>query len=288
VPEHLAAGHTEPRPIVQETTLAAFLKDPHSGTAHVHEGKGIWPEDHTYDGMHWGMAIDLTKCTGCSACVISCQAENNIPVVGKDEVRRMREMQWLRVDRYYAEHDSGIDVVFQPMMCQHCANAPCETVCPVLATVRSSEGLNQQVYNRCVGTRYCANNCPYKTRRFNWFEYARSDRLQNMVLNPDVTVRSRGVMEKCSFCLQRIQEAKAEAMRRGVPVRDGDVQPACAQSCPAQAIVFGNMNDPKSAISAARKSPRHYEVLAELNVRPSVGYMRLIRNRKEEEKEHAS
>jgi molybdopterin-containing oxidoreductase family iron-sulfur binding subunit len=223
--------------------------------------------------------VDLAACTGCSACVVSCQAENNVPVVGRDEVRRHREMSWLRIDRYYADHDDGgVDVAYQPMMCQHCGHAPCETVCPVLATVHSSEGLNQQVYNRCVGTRYCANNCPYKVRRFNWFEYAREDRLQNMVLNPDVTIRSRGVMEKCSMCVQRIQRARAEARRRGEELADGDIQMACQQSCPTGAIVFGDMADPESELSRRLGSPRTYTVLSELNVKPVVHYQADVRN----------
>jgi molybdopterin-containing oxidoreductase family iron-sulfur binding subunit len=210
---------------------------------------------------------------------VACQAENNIPVVGKDEVARHREMHWLRIDRYFAEKPGGTDVAYQPMMCQHCGNAPCETVCPVLATVHSSEGLNQQVYNRCVGTRYCANNCPYKVRRFNWFAYAHNDTVQNLVLNPDVTVRSRGVMEKCTFCIQRIQEAKLEARRLGVPMADGALQTACQQSCPAKAIVFGDLNDPNSKVAQLAKSRRGYKVLAELNVQPAVTYLGVVRNR---------
>jgi molybdopterin-containing oxidoreductase family iron-sulfur binding subunit len=229
------------------------------------------------------MVIDLTACTGCSACVIGCQAENNVPVVGRDEVFRAREMHWMRIDRYYGREgqNQNVDVVHQPMMCQHCDNAPCETVCPVQATAQSAEGLNQQVYNRCVGTRYCANNCPYKVRRFNWFEYAREDRLQNMVLNPDVTVRSRGVMEKCSMCVQRIQESKAVAKQGKRAIADGEIQPACAQSCPAQAITFGDRNDPESRLSHKINDSRHFEVLAELGIKPVVGYLSKVRNRTE-------
>jgi molybdopterin-containing oxidoreductase family iron-sulfur binding subunit len=274
VPEHLAPKGGETRDAVQTVALATLATDPEHALHHPHEQENdLWPDDHEYTGMRWGMAIDLGSCTGCSACVLGCQAENNVPVVGRDEVRRHREMSWLRIDRYYQSDGDDVDTAHQPMMCQHCEQAPCETVCPVLATMHSSEGLNTQVYNRCVGTRYCANNCPYKTRRFNWFEYAREDQLQNMVLNPDVTIRSRGVMEKCSMCLQRIQEAKLEAKARGEEVRDGDIRTACQQSCPTQAITFGNLNDPESAVSKKLSGHRAYPVLAELNVRPSVRYL---------------
>ena len=278
LPEHLAPEGHEVREMVFTTTFAEWSRDPGAGIHHHPTPSGdLWQDDHAAERT-WGMSIDLAKCTGCSACVIGCQSENNVPVVGRDEVRRHREMSWLRIDRYFQGDDDDLRALHQPMLCQHCDHAPCEAVCPVLATVHSEGGLNQQVYNRCVGTRYCANTCPYKVRRFNWFDYPRADELQNHSLNPDVTVRSRGVMEKCSFCVQRIQEARSEARREGREVRDGDVTPACQQSCPAGAIAFGDLNDPDSRVARLAATPRAYAVLEELNVRPSVRYLTHVHN----------
>ncbi len=273
----------EGRPHVREAELAAFLANPRAGNeAQAGHGGGghslsMW-SGHEYKGHRWALAVDLSACTGCSACVVSCQAENNIPSVGREEVLRRREMHWMRIDRYYQGDEANPQVVHQPMMCQHCENAPCETVCPVLATVHSSEGLNQQVYNRCVGTRYCANNCPTKVRRFNWFDYPHDEPLERMVLNPDVVVRSRGVMEKCSMCVQRIQESKAAANREGRPLRDGDIQTACQQSCPAKAIHFGDANDPDSQVARLAKDGRAFRLLEELNIGSSITYLTKIRN----------
>ena len=247
-----------------------------------------------FPGYHWGLAVDLNKCTGCSTCVIACQSENNTPVVGKTEVIRKHEMHWLRVDRYFEGDEKNPKMLVQPVMCQHCDHAPCENVCPVSATTHSTEGINQMVYNRCIGTRYCANNCPYKVRRFNWFDYSNSDVYKNnevivpgmesnlvrMVLNPDVTVRSRGVIEKCSFCIQRIVEGKNNAKLENRPANDGEIKMACEQSCPSDALVFGNMNDPESKISKLINNNRSYRLLEELSTLPSVFYQSKIINDK--------
>jgi MoCo/4Fe-4S cofactor protein with predicted Tat translocation signal len=311
------------REIVKETNLENYKKNPKSGNKDemlvTHSGAkkaatiDLWDE-HEKLGHRWGMTIDLNSCIGCGSCVVSCTAENNVAVVGKEQVMKTREMHWLRIDRYYSsdmnkeiakeEHVGAIDmyldmenpasenpkVVFQPMLCQHCNHAPCENVCPVLATNHSSDGLNTMAYNRCVGTRYCANNCPFKVRRFNWFNYNSNsdftfnptqDELGRMVLNPDVVVRSRGVMEKCSMCVQRLQAGKLEAKKAERKLIDGEINTACAEACPTNAIWFGDLNDADSAISKLRKQEeegRNYFVLEEIGVKPTVSYLTKVRN----------
>lgn len=270
--------HTmEGRKIVVEATLKEYLKS-ESANNHNHHVWSIW-SGHQYNGHKWGMVVDLNTCNGCGSCQIACQSENNIPVVGKRYVLEGREMHWLRIDRYYVGTPENPEVVFQPVMCQQCDNAPCETVCPVLATVHSNEGLNDMVYNRCVGTRYCSNNCPYKVRRFNWFNYAKNiQKPLHLALNPDVTVRSRGVMEKCTFCVHRIKEAKLQAKLEKRELRDGDATTACAESCAAGAIVFGDLNDKNSRVAKIYQQPRSYALLEEFGAAPSVRYQTKIRN----------
>jgi MoCo/4Fe-4S cofactor protein with predicted Tat translocation signal len=310
------------RKIVNETSLEDYLNgdskkwnkktvfETHKGPLSASETT-LWAAHDHETGHMWNMSIDLNSCIGCGACVVACNAENNVPVVGKDEMRRHRDMHWLRIDRYYSsdmneevakeEGVGGIakfakmeiasdnpEVVFQPVMCQHCNNAPCETVCPVAATVHSAEGLNHMAYNRCIGTRYCANNCPYKVRRFNWFQYEGNPKFKDsnpsmddygrMVLNPDVTVRARGVMEKCSFCIQRIQYAKLEAKKSGRKVKDGEFTTACAQACGTGALVFGDINDKESKIAALKKDDRMYHLLEDVGTEPSVFYQTKVRN----------
>ena len=309
-------GSSESRPVVYETNLKSFKADPtavlaeprheraallpYGGTDYVKDAT-IYPQ-HDKPGIKWGMNIDLSTCTGCSACVVACTAENNVSVVGKTQVMRAHEMHWLRIDRYFTGDKINPDVVFQPMMCQHCDNAPCENVCPVAATNHSSEGLNQMTYNRCIGTRYCANNCPFKVRRFNWLDFTGADSfgdnqkpligvdmdesvmqmnddLTRMVLNPDVTVRSRGVIEKCSFCVQRLQENKLIAKKAEDPALVRNVKTACMQACPTNAISFGNVNDPESDVSVSRKDDnRTFYVLEQLHVLPNVSYMAKVKN----------
>jgi molybdopterin-containing oxidoreductase family iron-sulfur binding subunit len=277
--------HTmEGREIVRETNLDTWINNPESIKQKKHDAT-LYP-GHKYESHHWALIIDLNACTGCGACAIACQAENNVPVVGKEEVIKKRIMHWIRIDRYYKEDEDNPQVVHQPVMCQHCDNAPCENVCPVAATNHSNEGLNQMAYNRCIGTKYCINNCPYKVRRFNWYKYADNDEfdynmnddLGRMVLNPDVTVRSRGVVEKCSFCVQRIQENKEQAKLDNRKLQDGEITPACAQSCPSNALIFGDLNDPESRVSKLVESDRNYHLLEELHTKPTVSYLTKVRN----------
>ncbi len=279
--------------LVREFTLEEYheksKRDPHFArhVQHLPPLESLWKE-FAYEGRRWGMTIDLSKCIGCSACVVACQAENNVPVVGKERVLRGREMHWLRVDRYYHGDAANPRAAHQVILCQQCENAPCEQVCPVAATVHTQEGLNDMVYNRCVGTRYCSNNCPYKVRRFNFFNYRKDledpeNEVRKMVLNPEVTVRSRGVMEKCTFCVQRIQAAKIDAKNRRASIPDGAIQTACQQVCPTRAIVFGDLNykdeqGRPSLVARLRQADRAYEILAELNVKPRTSYLAVVRN----------
>jgi molybdopterin-containing oxidoreductase family iron-sulfur binding subunit len=271
------------RQLVREATLDEFRANPDFVRDAEHAGldtSASFAPGHEYTGYKWGMSIDLGACTGCNACVVACQAENNIPVVGKDQVRRGREMHWIRIDRYFK---GGIDepegIVSQPLLCMQCEQAPCETVCPVAATVHSTEGLNDMVYNRCVGTRYCSNNCPYKVRRFNFLLYQDWDTPQfKLQRNPDVSVRSRGVMEKCTYCVQRINRARIASEREGRKIADGEVRTACQQACPSHAIVFGDLADPESAVAKAKRDPRDYGLLTELGTRPRTTYLAIVRN----------
>ncbi len=290
---------TEDRPIAHETTLVDYRNRPNFAELDSPPPRSLplWSQQDYSQGYQWGMSVDLNACTGCNACVIACMAENNVPVVGKREVWRGREMHWLRIDRYYVENaqlgataDDPV-VIHEPVMCVHCEEAPCENVCPVNATTHGPEGLNEMAYNRCIGTRYCGNNCPYKVRRFNylnwhndvvWKETGGLPETLQMQQNPNVTVRFRGVMEKCTYCVQRIQSAKIKAKREYRELRDGEIRTACQQTCPADAIVFGNVNDPASAVSKWSRTDRRFGLLAELGTRPRTTYLGKVRNLKPE------
>jgi molybdopterin-containing oxidoreductase family iron-sulfur binding subunit len=273
---------------VRAGTLAEYRKAPEQAAfmathGHDRELGSLYPE-WKYEGHKWGMVVNQSACIGCNACLVACQSENNIPVVGKDQVARGREMHWLRIDSYYRDRDEEPDnprVYYQPVLCMHCEKAPCEPVCPVAATTHSDEGLNEMTYNRCVGTRYCSNNCPYKVRRFNFLDYngeLRADETMQLRPNPDVTVRSRGVMEKCTYCVQRINGARIAADIDGRRIRDGELLTACQAACPTNAFVFGDLNDPDSEVRRQAESGLNYALLGDLNTRPRTTYLAVVRN----------